>query len=136
MLAKEIKIKLLKRQRDFIEELIKGLIYQDVDNQSFIFFGRIYSENIKYFEGQGCELREENAVINGLSITTYLISLLDVKLSKEELEEAEAYDYSVDVEYAKMLVDAEYEREEEFDYEEDDEDVEQGEVIGNCKFLN
>lgn len=89
MLAKELKIKHLKEQREIIE---KGLIRS---KGCYIYVGEIFPENIEYFESQGFEVSiiavEMLEALRG-GKTTWLISIdSELKLSEEEMKQAEEY---------------------------------------------
>ena len=53
MLAKELKIKTLKKQREFIEEQLSLADTRKDGDTSYTFVGHIYPEVIKYFEEEG-----------------------------------------------------------------------------------
>ena len=122
MLAKDIKIKRLKRQRDFIEMHLQNMVYRDIDEGIFTCLGMVYKENIVYFQKQGfivqqMRLRSEE----GITYEAYAFIPEDVELTPEELQQAENYDYTEDIVKQKFLEESEgYED----DYYEDDDDLE------------
>lgn len=89
MLAKEIKIKTLKKQREFIEQEISTKGIQDnAGNTSYIYAGHVFPEVIEYFEKEGFIVEK----VKNQQLPLYLFVVGDIKLTEEELKEAEAYD--------------------------------------------
>ncbi len=93
MLAKELKIKFLRRQREFIEKQLSHASKEDGDT-SYRFVGHVYPEVIEYFEKEGFIVTKVESdmltmVTKGLPV--YLFIVGDIKLSDEEMKEAESY---------------------------------------------
>ena len=99
MLAKELKIKTLKRQREFIEErLLHGYGRED-GNTTYRYVGSVYPEVIKYFEDEGfiAEKIESNNLPNRMQgLPVYLFNIGDIKLSEDELKEAESIEIEIE----------------------------------------
>ena len=96
MLAKEIKIKTLKKQREFIREQLNVFPTNRSDgNSGYIYVGYIHPEVIKYFESEGfvvtCVKSDLlSALTKGMPV--YLFTIGDIELSEEELKQAEEYE--------------------------------------------
>ena len=99
MLAKELKIKTLKKQREFIkEQLSHGDVRRDGDT-AYRYVGHIYPEVIAYFESEGFSVKKvESDLMTALTkgMPTYIFVVGDVKLTEEELQAAEAYETDAD----------------------------------------
>ena len=100
MLAKEVKIKTLKRQREFIEEkLMKISTSQNDGDSSYSYVGYVYPEVIKYFEDEGfvvTPVKSEMVTAMAKGRPVYLFTVGDIKLSEEELKQAEEYEVEVE----------------------------------------
>lgn len=99
MLAKELKIKTLKRQREFIEEQLSHGYGRDDGNTAYRYVGCMYPEVIKYFEDEGFiveRIESDNLpnMIQGLPV--YLFTISDIKLSEDELKEAESIEIKIE----------------------------------------
>lgn len=96
MLAKEIKIKSIKRQREFIKKKLDEITTSREDgNTTYIYIGDVFPEVIKYFENEGFVVTPINndmmlALHSGLP--TYRFTIGDIELSEEELKQAEEYE--------------------------------------------
>ena len=94
MLAKEIKINNLKRQREAIMQSLPGYgTSVDHGDTSFIYFGELYPENLKYFQDEGFDIRPAKATKTiakfTVEVPAYIFTVGNVKLSPEELKQAE-----------------------------------------------
>lgn len=101
MLAKEIKIKTLKQQREFILKELTHLPECRKDgNCLYRYVGYIYPEVIEYFRNEGFTVTEiKSDFITALSegSPVYIFTVSDdIKLSEKEMEQAEEYNYSRD----------------------------------------
>lgn len=100
MLAKEIKIGNIKRQREFIKRQfgkMKEKPRKDGDT-AYIYVGYLFPENIAYFKEEGFDIRcidTEPSITKGLTLNIFTISQ-NVVLSAEELEAAENVEYEDD----------------------------------------
>lgn len=96
MLAKEIKIKTLKKQRKFIEKQLKGITTCREDgNDIYVYVGHVHPEVIKYFESEGFDVtivRSEMFMALTKGMPAYVFTVGDIKLTEEELKQAEEYD--------------------------------------------
>lgn len=95
MLAKELKIKTMKRQREFILRQLSNADNRDDGDTAYRYVGHIYPEVIEYFENEGFVVTQVNselmsAISRGLPV--YVFTVGDIKLSEEELKRAEAYE--------------------------------------------
>lgn len=95
MLAKELKIKTLKKQREFIQEQLSHADTRNDGDTAYRYVGHLYPEVIKHFESEGFVVTQVHsdllsAMVKGLPV--YLFTVGDVELSEEELEQAEAYE--------------------------------------------
>lgn len=94
MLAKELKIKNLKKQREFIKRQISTFagIRNDGDS-SYIYVGYVYPEVIKYFQSEGfivTKIESEKLTAVNKGMPTYLFVPGAVELTEDELRVAEA----------------------------------------------
>ena len=94
MLAKEIKMANIKKQREFIEAQLKKVsLTNDDGDTSYPYVGHLFPEVKQYFKKEGFKIVEFNSdsitsLTKGRSI--YLFTIEDeVELSDAELEEAE-----------------------------------------------
>lgn len=96
MLAKEVKIKNIKRQREFIKRQLKKLLEhpsKDGDT-AYRYVGYVFPEVSSYFEDEGYVVKRLDsdrilAATNGSPMFLFTIGN-QIILTKEELEEAEA----------------------------------------------
>lgn len=95
MLARELKIKNLKTQREFIQKQIISRARMEDGCVFCNYVGYIYPEVIEYFEKEGFVITKIESelltAING-GLPTNIITVGDFKLTEEELQEAEDYD--------------------------------------------
>lgn len=102
MLAKELKIKNLRKQREFIEEQLSNANCREDGATTYRYIGNIYPEVIEYFEEEGFAVTKvQNDLLTAMTEgkPVYVFSVRDdLKLTDEELKEAEAYE--VKKEYA------------------------------------
>ena len=97
MLAKEIKIKMLKMQREFIENRLKKIPAERKDgDSSYVYVGDIYPEVINYFESEGFVVtlvKSElvQAFTKGKPLYIFTIDK-NIALTQEELKQAEEYE--------------------------------------------
>ena len=98
MLAKEIKIGNIGRQRRDIRDELKKLNGRSIRSQEridtlYIFFGDLYPENFKYFQDEGFSINQTKAIKNvgqySIEVPAYIFSVGSVKLSTEELKSVE-----------------------------------------------
>ena len=96
MLAKEIKIKTLKKQREFIEKQLAHIPTGREDGDSaYRYVGHIYPEVIKHFESEGFVVTlVKSDMLSALTkgMPVYLFTVGDIELSEEELKQAEEYE--------------------------------------------
>lgn len=96
MLAKEIKIKTLKRQREFIEKQLRQITMDRDDGDSaYSYVGYIYPEVIKHFEKEGFVvklLKSDMLLVATRGLPMYLFTVGDIALSSEEMKQAEEYE--------------------------------------------
>ena len=93
MLAKELKIKTLERQKCFIEGMLRESAEKEDGNVCISYVGDIYEENIKYLEDEGFYIYREissaaMAVTRGVPINIITINENRVKLNLTEIEES------------------------------------------------
>ena len=92
MLAKEMKIKNLRLQREVIREELKNSFFEG--EASYTYLGEVFPENVKYFqEVEGFEVtkldsEEIRREYEGRPL--YVFSAANVELNEEEMEEAES----------------------------------------------
>lgn len=104
MLAKEVKIKNIKRQREFIKDQLEHrLNHQNEDgNTAYSYVGHVLPEVIDYFKAEGYKVERITsdmltAATKGLPV--YLFTISDeVVLNDEELKAAEEVEYEDDEE--------------------------------------
>ena len=100
MLAKEIKIKTLRRQQNFIEEQIKKAVFSKDAEPSYAYMGYVYPEVIKHFKEEGFDVqiitsKEALALTKGRALNVFTVRD-DITLSAEEQKQAEEYQQSID----------------------------------------
>ena len=96
LLAKKLKIKTLKKQREYIQKSIFSLASRGVaGDPAFIYSGYIYPEVIRYFEEQGFDIKLVKADIvmaTNKGKPLYIFTPKDnLELSEEEMRKAESY---------------------------------------------
>lgn len=98
MLAKELKIQNLKRQREFIKSNVELMIKEpDKDGDTtFVYVGHVFSEVIAYFQGEGfCVKKVSDGTIETRYIPVYLFTISDQTILNEDEEKtAEKVDCS------------------------------------------
>lgn len=94
MLAKEVKVNNLMRQRNFIKKALLARANAPDCDPSWSYIGQIFPENIDYFKEQGYKIdRFCSSQDLGLTLGKYIYVFNvsnDVKLSREEQKAAEA----------------------------------------------
>lgn len=106
MLAKELKIKTIKKQREFIKKQLSHADTRKDGDTAYRYVGHIYPEVIAYFESEGFIVTKvESDMMTAMTkgLPTYLFVVGDVKLTEEELKEAEAYEPEEDGEDDREL---------------------------------
>ena len=95
MLAKDIKVKTLLRQRTFIEELLTklGNSKNRDGHPAYSYIGYVYPENIEYFENEGFDVTLVKsdlltADLKGLPLHVF-IPKEDIELGMNDMQEAE-----------------------------------------------
>lgn len=95
MLARDLKIKNLKRQREFIQKQIIGRARMEDGCVIGKYVGNIYPEVIEYFEKEGFVITKiESELLTAIhgGLPTNIITVGNLKLTEEELKEAENYE--------------------------------------------
>lgn len=95
MLAKELKIKNLKKQRDFIEGMLRFVADEKNGDISATYVGYVFPENVSHFQAEGYDVVRIKsdcltAAVEGSPV--YLFIPQDIVLTEEELKQAEGYD--------------------------------------------
>ena len=93
MLAKEIKIRNLIRQRDFIKEQLDLTLLNG--NAAVSYVGEVFLENFEYFTEEGLTVRKldsERILAENMGMPIYVFSARNADLTPKELEKAESYD--------------------------------------------
>ena len=103
MLAKEIKIRNIKQQRDFIMNQLKEYLMEhprNDGNTAYRYVGHVLPEIVDYFKGEGFDVK---CLISDMILSAtqgmpiYLFTISDnVVLSDEELKAAEEFEYKFD----------------------------------------
>jgi len=94
-LAKEIKIKTMKKQREFIEEKLSEMGKRDDGDSCYRYLGQLYPENIAYFENEGYKVTHvecDALIAQTQGLPVYLFAVGDIELTEDELKEAESID--------------------------------------------
>lgn len=98
MLAKELKIKNIKKQREWLKKhLLETIANQEDGDCTIIYIGQIFPEVIKYFEDEGfivTPINTERILAQHKGMPTYRFTIGDIVLSKEELNQDEEYELS------------------------------------------
>lgn len=94
MLAKEIKMASLKKQREFIKEQLCARLSRNDGNTCYSYIGDLYPEVIEYFKEEGFIVNDIKSDLltekyNGVPV--YLFRVAYVELTESELAEAENY---------------------------------------------
>ena len=110
MLAKEIKIANLKKQKEFIIEQLSILSETNIDGDiSYLYTGYLFPENRYYFENEGFKIEDFFNEEDGLSTdfcTHHLFTIRDnLKLTKDEYSEAENFNYNTNKNSTKFTGD-------------------------------
>lgn len=97
LLAKEIKIQTIRKQREFIrKQLLETKKNKDGDT-AYCYVGHIFPEVIKYFEKEGFTITKvQSELLSAMTkgIPVYVFTIDDtIVLNEEDLQQAEAYDY-------------------------------------------
>lgn len=98
MLARDIKVKSILKQRSFIKNGL-SLVHKHKDGDpSYPYAGHLYPENKQYFEDEGLTVRKEDseaikATTNGLPIWVFTPNDMVITLTEEEMEEAKKYEW-------------------------------------------
>ena len=94
MLAKEIKIRNLKRQREFIKKQLDLTLLNG--NAAVSYVGEVFPENVEYFVDEGGfsiqKIDSERVLAENMGMPIWVFSARSVELTPEELEKAESYD--------------------------------------------
>lgn len=93
MLAKEVKIKTMKKQREFIKKQLLGTSKDKDGDTSYRYVGYIYPEVRKYFENEGYDVREvKNEAVLGFTkgLPLFVFTVGDIVLTEEESRQAES----------------------------------------------
>ena len=95
MLATEIRIANIKRQREFIKEQLQKLVDEPNSDGSctYRYVGQVLPEVIKYFESEGFDVTlVKSDVLTALckGLPVYLFTLKGYPLTSEEMKEAES----------------------------------------------
>ena len=95
MLAKEIKIMTILKQREFIRQQLEDTVYAVNGNPTYTYIGHIYPENLEYFYKDGWDIREvkcETLIADAEGLPIWLLAPKDdIILTEEEMQEAEMY---------------------------------------------
>ena len=89
MLAKELKIKTIWKQREFIEKQLSDLVEREDGNTAYCYVGHVYSEVISSFEKEGfkvTKIESEMLTVEHKGLPAYLFVVDEdlVELSEEE----------------------------------------------------
>ena len=95
MLAKELKIRNLKRQREHIKNALSSVDSVRKDgNTAYGYAGDLYPEVRKYFEDEGFTITkiesDKLTSMNG-GLPTYIFTVGEVELTEGELKQAEEF---------------------------------------------
>ena len=99
MLAKEIKIKTIKKQREFIKNQLASAINREDGDCAYTYVGHIYPEVIQYFQSEGFVVtlvKSDLMLAMTKGVPIYLFTVNSIALSEEELKQAEEYDSTTD----------------------------------------
>lgn len=89
MLAKEVKIQTLERQKQFLEKRLKEQRKRKNGDPTYIFRGYLYPENRQYFDREGYDIEDVKLT---LTETVHIFTPQDtVRLTPEEREESQKY---------------------------------------------
>jgi len=90
MLAKNMKIQTLMRQRYFIEKMIKASCKENKDgNGIYVYKGIVYPENINYFTDEGFAIRvlDSERIIIEYGAPYYIFyPKAEIELSEDEIQ--------------------------------------------------
>ncbi len=92
MLAREMKIKTIKQQREFIKAALSA--YRKDGNPSYSYVGQVYPEVVHYFEKEGyfvTKLNFEGLLVRTAGQPVYRFTISDFHLTDDEFKEAEDY---------------------------------------------
>ena len=114
MLAREIKIANLKKQKEFIIKQLSTISKTNKNGDiSYLYTGYLFPEVRYYFENDGFKIEDFFDEGNGFPIG-HLFTIRDnLKLTESERKEAENFDYTAENNYSKSdeAIDDSYEDE-------------------------
>lgn len=100
MLAKELKIKNLKKQQDFIEAMLR-YVAEGVDGDiSMLYVGYVFPENVSHFQAEGYDVvrvKSDSLTAAAAGRPVYLFTPQDIELTEEERKQAEEYKCGVKI---------------------------------------
>ncbi len=95
MLARDIKIRQLIEQREYIERKLEGAMERRNGDCSYIYTGHLYPENVEYFrrEGFSINLVESDALkATTMGVPVFLFTIaIDVRLNDEEVRKSRTF---------------------------------------------
>ena len=123
MLAKELKIKTLKKQREYIEKKLRQAAKSNDGDLSYIYVGYLHPEVENYFKEEGYDVDRvlsERLKVAFKGRPVYLFTpQARIELTDEEKKQAEEYNYGKDKpvgEQGTKLADEQSEASEMMDY--------------------
>ena len=87
MLAKEIKLANIKKQKDVIEAGLRELLSNPRGRLEFKFVGDVCQEVVSWFEAEGINVRRVTVpelIAKNDGLPTWIFSAVDVEISEEE----------------------------------------------------
>ena len=126
MLAKEIKIRTIKQQREIIKEAINNIAsYKGDGDSAYIYVGHVYPENIEYFKSEGFEvtkLESDLLIAFAKGMPVYLFTIRDdVVLTEEEMQQAEAVNIQEQEDRRTITLEELFEQSDPYEYGPDEE---------------
>jgi len=94
MTAKEIKMRTLRKQQEFIQEQLDRRVMSLDGDAGYTFIGDICMEVITHFEGKGWQVICTGDRHKGMPI--YRFSYAETKLTPKELKQAMSFEYEKD----------------------------------------
>lgn len=97
MLAKELKIKTLKKQREFIKRELSDMADNSADgNVYYLYIGNLYSDVIEYFEKEGFDVKRIEYPERCFEVTkglpAHLFTIKNTHMNEKERVQAEEYE--------------------------------------------
>lgn len=107
MLAKELRIQTLKKQREYIEKKLRQAAKSNDGDLSYLYVGYLHPEVKSHFEVEGYDVvvvKSEYLTVVAKGRPVYLFTPKDFNMTNKEIKQAEEYNYEKDKPVAEQTV--------------------------------